>query len=560
MYLINVHTFELEEFFEAQRPKYAILSHRWEDGEVSFRDIKNLEMASAKKGFSKIRASCEIAIQDGYRYVWIDTCCINKESSAELSEAINSMFQWYKSSAVCYTFLSDVTARKNGDTVEQEIKASAWFTRGWTLQELIAPLDVTFYNRRWEYLGTKETLCTLLTSCTGIDRAILSKEVPLYRRSIAQRMSWASKRTTTRVEDIAYCLLGIFDVAMPLLYGEREQAFLRLQEEILKKTHDHSLFAWPIHREHQPGLLADSPAAFAEFQHIVGRHSPSTSTVRRGYLGRKYVEKPYSMTNRGLSIQMMAIQIEPDTYMVRLKCVAKSSIQQRPEEQGLAMYMRKLYDDDQYARVKYKGETFARVSNDRWEQAEIKAGTPERSTMTTPVGIIEMNVPQTFDYGIAAFYKNASAAFSINPRGVLYSDRGRPRFTVSASGWLPEPRLMSVKPGAMGIIDVVDLSEAKEYGFIKLGYDFDGNPLCCIRHITDSLNEDLSGIHHQVQEKLKWEDVFNECPRHTERSSWNFKGDRIFGVYVHLDSSTHLRVQRKEFGESWSWDVCIRKV
>ena len=462
MYLINAYTFRLEEFFDERKPKYAILSHRWEDGEISFQDMKNPKKASKNKGFSKIRKSCEIAIRDGYQYVWVDTCCINKESSAELSEAINSMFQWYKSSAVCYAFLSDVLTHKSDNTVEEEIKSSAWFTRGWTLQELIAPPNVTFYNRRWEYLGTKETLCMLLSSRTGIDRAILSKEVPLFRRSIAQRMSWASKRTTTRVEDIAYCLLGIFDGAMPLLYGEREQAFLRLQEEILKKSHDHSLFAWPIHRENQPGLLADSPAAFAECQYIVSTPSSNTLMVRRGYLGPRYVEKPYSMTNRGLSIQMIAVQLEPDTYMVRLKCGVEASIEPH-EERGLGMYMRKLCDDDQYARVMYKGKTFARISYDFWEQVEIKYGTPERSTMTTPVGVIAMNVPQIFDNSIAAFYKNASATFSINPRGIFYSDLDGPRFVVSANQWSPELRLLTVKPGEMGIIDLVDTSETKNF-------------------------------------------------------------------------------------------------
>ena len=180
--------------------------------------------------------------------------------------------------------------------------------------------------------------------------------------------------------------------------------------------------------------------------------------------------------------------------------------------------------------------------------------------MTTPVGIIAMNVPQIFDYGIAAFYKNAPAAFRINPRGIFYSDRDKPRFVVSASEWLLESRLVSVKPGTTGTIDLVEVSEAKNYRFIKFGYDFDGNPLCCVRNMKEILDEGLSGNHHLVQEKLKWEDDFNERPRHTEQSSWNFKGDRIFGVYVHLDSSTHLRVQRKEFGESWSWDVYIRKV
>ena len=208
------------------------------------------------------------AIREGYQYAWVDTCCINKESSAELSEAINSMYHWYRASAVCYTFLSDVRGTVPENAIAGEIESSAWFTRGWALQELLAPRNMVFYNQDWEYLGTKRTLSRLLTYRTGIDEAILSKQEPFSRRSIAQRMSWASRRTTTRIEDTAYCLLGIFDVNMPLLYGEREKAFLRLQEEITKKSTDHSLFAWPIHRDSQTGLLADSPAAFESCRYI----------------------------------------------------------------------------------------------------------------------------------------------------------------------------------------------------------------------------------------------------------------------------------------------------
>ncbi|OBT47876.1 hypothetical protein VE00_01546 [Pseudogymnoascus sp. WSF 3629] len=145
-----------------------------------------------------------------------------------------------------------------------EIGSSKWFTRGWTLQELVAPRHVVFYNQQWEFLGTKETLSKLLSSQTHIDEAILNGESP-SNRTIAQRMSWASHRVTTRVEDSAYCLLGIFDVYMPMLYGEGKRAFLRLQEEIIKRSDDYTIFAWPIRLDDQPGLLADSPAAFADF-------------------------------------------------------------------------------------------------------------------------------------------------------------------------------------------------------------------------------------------------------------------------------------------------------
>ena len=243
MRLVNSHTLRLEEVQDENAKKYAILSHRWEADEVSFQDMQDPVMASNKKGFMKIQKSCEHALKVGIEYVWVDTCCINKGSSAELSEAINSIYRWYKASIFCYALLSDVDCdSSDAETTEQQVKSSLWFTRGWTLQELLAPREIVFYNCKWEVLGTKQTLSQILTLRTGIDEGILGGE-PLSRRSIAQRMSWASQRATTRIEDTAYCLLGIFDVNMPMLYGEGEKAFLRLQEEIIKQSDDHSIFA-----------------------------------------------------------------------------------------------------------------------------------------------------------------------------------------------------------------------------------------------------------------------------------------------------------------------------
>ena len=214
---------------------YAILSHRWEEEEVSFQDMQNPILASKKKGFTKIRNACEKGLKHEFTHIWIDTCCINKDSSAELSEAINCMYRWYEASVICFAFLSDVntTAR---------MESSIWFTRGWTLQELIAPREVVFFDHEWNSLGSKEYLYEDLSRWTSIDRDILRGQ-PLSRYSVAQRMSWASKRVTTRLEDQAYYLLGIFGVNMPMLYGEREKAFLRLQEEIIKQSDDHTIFA-----------------------------------------------------------------------------------------------------------------------------------------------------------------------------------------------------------------------------------------------------------------------------------------------------------------------------
>lgn len=249
MRLINVNTYKLKDCTGdlSTYPSYAILSHTWEKEEVSYRDMQDLSIAKSKRGFKKIEMCCRQADADGYRYVWVDTCCIDQTSSAELSEAINSMYKWYESSMVCYAYLSDVTSvEKFKQKINSTLAAPRWFRRGWTLQELIAPLRVKFFSNGWKLLGSKKDLSSLLSKWTGIQESVLEHQVTIHDVSVANRMHWASKRRTTRQEDIAYCLLGIFDVNMPLQYGEGMRAFERLQEEILRTTNDSTIFLWQL--------------------------------------------------------------------------------------------------------------------------------------------------------------------------------------------------------------------------------------------------------------------------------------------------------------------------
>ncbi len=248
----------MEEFSDNDVPQYAILSHTWDEEEVTLQDMEGIGPVN-KKGYEKIKRCCSEA-NVGFKYVWIDTCCIDKTSSAELSEAINSMYRWYQEAELCYAYLADVPSKP--------LQQSRWFTRGWTLQELIAPLRVIFFNGEWEEIGTKETLGKDISDCTGIPIDILTGDVNLEEFSAAQRMSWAAKRQTSRIEDRAYCLMGLFGINMPLIYGEREAAFIRLQEEIMRISDDHSLFAWR-HPNNQGGLLATSPVAFISCDDIV---------------------------------------------------------------------------------------------------------------------------------------------------------------------------------------------------------------------------------------------------------------------------------------------------
>lgn len=307
MRLLNCTTLALEEFFDADLPRYAILSHRWlPTGECTLATF-NPEASPNSPGYAKIYLSCTQAIQDGITHLWVDTICIDKSSSAELSESINSMYRYYASSLVCYVYLHDVEAEDLDWGTEDGVStvsfradfgarfgSSTWWHRGWTLQELIAPPNVVFYNVKWVKLGTKEDLRSKIADITGIDVDVLMGAVNIEDFSVAKRMSWASKRSTTRIEDLAYSLLGIFNVNMPMLYGEGPRAFLRLQEEIMKHSDDHSIFAWSNKTYGFHGMLAESPRDFASCSNII--LTPA-----------KLNRMPYSITNMGLSIELLTV-------------------------------------------------------------------------------------------------------------------------------------------------------------------------------------------------------------------------------------------------------------
>ena len=252
MWLLNTSRAELHYFADPTviPGGYAILSHTWGHDEQSFQAVRTTQEECAKTGQNprdlvapKIRECCIVAERDGMAWIWIDTCCINKESSTELSEAINSMFAWYVHSDVCYAYLQDVPAADKLHEKNSAFRKSRWHTRGWTLQELLAPSLVMFLSEEWERLGTKEDLAELLEDITDIHKDYLTKVSSLTSASISQRMAWAANRGTTRVEDEAYCLLGLFGISMPTLYGEGRRAFLRLQQEITKQSIDTTNFA-----------------------------------------------------------------------------------------------------------------------------------------------------------------------------------------------------------------------------------------------------------------------------------------------------------------------------
>lgn len=315
------------EEFAFDFPVYAILSHTWGSEEITYEEFCKSHDGTPefkrtlrdREGWKKIKRCCQQALAEGFKYCWIDTCCIDKKSSAELSEAINSMYRWYKGASICYVYLSDVSAAPHSKELDGELKGSRWFTRGWTLQELIAPYYVKFFGRDWIQIGTKVTLCGELTKITGIDMNTLLNPENVHSESIARRMSWASHRSTTRTEDIAYCLLGLFDVNMPLLYGEGDKAFLRLQEEIIRVSDDQSIFAWDwdtTRRRYCPttseiythGFLATHPSAYRDSGQV------EILPIQGDAM---------AMTNRGLWVNLPIVHLNRDEIAIVISCCKK---------------------------------------------------------------------------------------------------------------------------------------------------------------------------------------------------------------------------------------------
>lgn len=284
------------------------------------------------------------------QWVWIDTCCIDKRSSTELSEAVNSMYQWYSCAEECYAYLFDVQQPQPidrssaADLIPEMFEHSSWFARGWTLQELIAPSHVIFLFANWQVIGCKHPckdvifthgshsvtryrlrkgykptpasssaylanglyhdLCDAtgqpklnisLAAITGIPEDVLTDKAAIAGKSVAQKMSWASSRQTTKVEDIAYSLLGLFGINMPLLYGEGSRSFRRLQQEIIRVSCDETIFAWQrcfLKPFEDTPLLASHPEEFTNAGHLLRM--------------KAFKRMPYTVTNQGLELRLHA--------------------------------------------------------------------------------------------------------------------------------------------------------------------------------------------------------------------------------------------------------------
>ncbi|MCJ1292975.1 hypothetical protein MMC34_004528 [Xylographa carneopallida] len=498
-----------------------------------------------KKGFQKIQMCCHKAKTTGLEYVWVDTCCIDKTSSSELQEAINSMFQWYRNAVICYAYLFDVQIDSDNTlSSSQSFQDSVWFKRGWTLQELLAPTEMVFYGEGWHELGDKHLLKHELSAATGISLSVLEGKIELQDISIAERMSWASERKTERVEDRAYSLLGIFDVSMPMLYGEGKKAFRRLQEEIIKYSDDHTIFAWKGMKHKNPGMLALEPDDFASCQNLVNVR------VRKG-------RNPYSVTNRGLSITLSLKPWTIDTYLAVIYCdkTVNNNAEKDSRQNLMGIFLRRLDDDDQYARVSVSAielMTIKRSSNG--------ASLPGFRDVTVNVRQVELPNEE-----FASVAEERVSGFRISDELLEYDSKGKRLFEIKGNLTVGREKPNETTPGReiCGIVGKLDISKQKRrIEVITLGFDFEFNPVCFLAEssgyaqkgrmfdksgkfaingdwdLTPEEVHNSKGIHERTPEDVMgWNSIMPDGTAlvNAGRSGlWALKGDRLKGLDVSL--------------------------
>lgn len=308
--------------------KFAIFSHRWGSEEPTFLDMTSEPRKGTLKalsGYQKLTRFCGIAQQYSCELAWSDTCCINKESSAELEEAIQAMFKWYRTANICIAYLACST---NLVDFEKE----PWFTRGWTLQELLAPEKMKFYGREWIPLSEDpddkhpraldnsvphDTILTTIIHLTEIAEYDLVDFSPGVFR-VQQRLRWAARRTTTRVEDMAYSLIGLFDVSMTITYGEGQRSWFRFMEIILRHCKSWDVFAWAGPCSPYSGAIPRSPQGYGALDVSIHLELRKTLDMGKmvGKVGQSYSgirgDHSFGMTRHGLCMKIPLIPIDFD--------------------------------------------------------------------------------------------------------------------------------------------------------------------------------------------------------------------------------------------------------
>ena len=381
------------------------------------------------------------------------------------------MYRFYERADVCFAYIRDVSF----DTLEDSFVKSQWFTRGWTLQELLAPADLRFYDCNWNFIGDKKTLGHLITAATGIPSDVLTGERKLRECSVAQRMSWAAGRVTTRLEDRAYSLLGMFDVNMAMLYGEGPKAFLRLQEEIIKTLDDHSIFVWKGLRQDLPGLLASSPEAFATSANV------ENTRDRKG-------RRPYTVNNRGLHGLVPLIPYTLDTYLTLLPCARRDSGGQATQ---VGLSLRRLYEDDQFMRVVVDDEEIMEDAATWVIQHGINRLCVARNISIRQSPLLSEEMEYNFD-------GKRLQGFRLNEDLLQRDADSTPLFSISGS-WDSESRIISLSPGSRKIYRVGSINiglQKQEVEIIRLGFNHDYDPVLYLtqKDVRYSEEEDERGV------------------------------------------------------------------
>jgi hypothetical protein len=388
MRLLQTNSYEL---FEASDipvpfPSYAILSHTWisSKDEITYQDMKTRtgdikNNVYKQKGWSKLKDYCDRASKDDWKWAWMDTCCIDKTNPADTQEAINAMFRWYQNAGVCYAHLSDVEFSKashivslpedidadsgtNGlvrEALKDEFIRAKWFTRGWTLQELLAPHYLIFVDHAWRHMGTREGWALEIEQASNIEARHLNAFDPtdFASCSTAMRFSWASGRETTVEEDESYSLLGLFGISLPLIYGEGgRQAFNRLQRQLIHVYHDDSVFAWKSSQpasKSEVGILACSVKDFWDASKVTARQYGNA----------------YSMTNRGLEMtsKYWRQRSNPNGIIIRLNCRIGSA-SNAEKETGIHLTHDAVADVYYRARIHELCDTGQLDLNDEYEK------------------------------------------------------------------------------------------------------------------------------------------------------------------------------------------------
>lgn len=548
MRLLLVHTLKFVEYAdEREAPRYGILSHRWQTEEVSYADILS-GRAERRASYPKLQRFCRQCALDGLSLAWIDTCCIDRSSSAELSEAINSMYRWYQNTFKCYAYLSDVIAMDQAGSIAEiqgmRLANSEWFARGWTLQELIAPGTLHFYDRDWYPLGTKQELSSSLSQITRIPMDVLHGEDP-RNYCVAQRMSWAARRKTTRIEDQAYSLMGLFNVNMPMLYGEGEKAFIRLQEEIIRYSADQSIFVWPgiisryekaemydVTYRRLEGLLATSPNAFALCDNIIWEAGVSA-------------QRPFSITNLGLSIDFLLRQCSMDIYEARLNCFFGSESERKP----IAIFLRQTDQDGQFVRHIHNGALTGIWEDKTQEQLDVSVNVVQgqKSLSKPSKHMVMMLCDGKFSIDASHFYAPRSFAYNSMTLAIPLGDYGDSIALVAAPAGLHGSYTMS----------------------LDFRFDFHFNPYVQVAFDALRLDEPWHGIQYTIPPDSAADFVYNPVLRRpmlieqsTEKDGmrWIFSGHRSKGLLAWMTNlNAFINIQRRSFLNAEVWTIEIEK-